>query len=101
MKITEEGKRYTATREFAVRLGETVEYMLARYGSGPESYFAGNMFTAMCLTGFGRCKCPVMCRDEMQNFHAAGGKKFILDNEEIIKQTIIQAASVMGLTAVA
>jgi hypothetical protein len=99
MKITEEGKRYVQTREFAIRLNDTVELMLGEFGPSFEAAIAGETFVGMCLTGFGQCGCPTMCKDEMSKFLKAGGRRWIDENKAEIEKAILSAAQSMNLTA--
>jgi hypothetical protein len=99
MKITEEGKEYVTTKEFAQRLGETVES--ASHLGKEVAVFSGALFTAMCLAGFARCGCRTMCREQMDKFDAMGGPEFYEANTAVIQKTIYQAACTMGIVKMA
>lgn len=88
LKITEDGLNYVKTPEFTRRLSATVDFVR----DDPErAGLSGSIFTALCLTGFGRCDCPTMCRDEFLKFHQEGGAQFLLDNSDKIEEVIVNA----------
>lgn len=99
MKISEAGKQYVTTREFASRLNDTVELALAKFGPGECAKEAGYTFAALCLAGYGRCGCPTMCKEQLAKFLNAGGRRFRFDHVAEIDQAILGAYITTGLAA--